>query len=177
MIYIYIYIYIFFLHFYACFLYCWKPSVYPQPIFSQSYISIPPEISEKRKEHINATLTTARNIANVKKIYWSVFVTGKFFFFFFFEVVQNPVQEVINHTDECFDWTYYFVLLRQLQPNCLIWNVILRPWKNGLVPSMALSPHWLSVPHQTETKVLSVIVKVKTCFAYIAFVKIIYLTG
>ena len=73
------------------------------------------EISEKRKEHINATLTTARNIANVKKIYWYVFVTGKFFFFFFFEVVQNPVQEVINHTDECFDWTYYFVLLRQLQ--------------------------------------------------------------
>ena len=112
-IYIYIYIYIFFLHFYACFLYYWKPSVYP--IFSQSYISIPSEISEKRKEHINATLTTARNIANVKKIYWYVFVTGKFFFFFFFEVVQNPVQEVINHTDECFDWTYYFVLLRQLQ--------------------------------------------------------------
>ena len=37
--------------------------------FSQSYISIPPEISEKRKEHINATLITARNIAKVKKIY------------------------------------------------------------------------------------------------------------
>ena len=80
----YIYIYIYFLHFYACFLYCWKPSVYPQPIFSQSYISIPPEISEKRKEHINATLITARNIAKVKKIYWYVFVTGIFFCFFVF---------------------------------------------------------------------------------------------
>ena len=66
MIYIYIYIYILFTLLCLFFILLKAFSV---PIFSQSYISIPPEISEKRKEHINATLTTARNIANVKKIY------------------------------------------------------------------------------------------------------------